>query len=208
MADILTLPQPAKSRKSADKPRPRPARRKTVRFLTEPQIEELRRAVKKTSRHPVRDSTLILVGYRHGMRVSELADLRWENVHLERAEIWVERLKGSKSTMQPIEGDELRSLRKLRRENTTSPWVFLSEQGGPISVDAVQYMLRRAGEAAGLPMRVHPHMLRHGCGYYLTNSGANTRLVQEVLGHRDIRNTEIYTEADASRMRGLWRRSR
>ncbi|MGH8569582.1 MAG: tyrosine-type recombinase/integrase [Gammaproteobacteria bacterium] len=70
-------------------------------------------------------------------------------------------------------------------------------------------MLRRAGEAAGLPTRVHPHMLRHGCGYYLINdAGANTRLVQEVLGHKDIRNTEIYTEADASRMRGLWRRSR
>jgi site-specific recombinase XerC len=79
---------------------------------------------------------------------------------------------------------------------------------GPISVGAVQYMMRRAGEAAGLPNRVHPRMLRHGCGYYLTNSGANTRLVQELLGHVDIRHTMEYTEVDAVRFRDLWGRSR
>jgi type 1 fimbriae regulatory protein FimB/type 1 fimbriae regulatory protein FimE len=185
--------------------RPRQAR---IRFLTEAQVEALRRAVKTTSRNAHRDATLILVAYRHGLRVSELVDLRWQDVHLELAEVYIHRLKGSKSTMQPIEGDELRALRRLRRENPTSPYLFVAERGGPLSPDAVQYMIRRAGEAAGLPMRVHPHMLRHGCGFRLTNAGANSRMVQDYLGHRDPRNTAIYTEVDATRFRGLWRRSR
>ena len=141
-------------------------RRAAVRYLTEAQVEALRRAVKDTSRNPHRDATLILVAYRHGLRVSELIDIRWDDVHLDRAEIYVRRLKRSKSSMQPIEGDELRALRRLRRENPTSPFVFVSELRGPLSRDAVQYMLKRAGEAAGLP-HVHPHMLRHACGYEL-----------------------------------------
>jgi len=65
-------------------------------------------------------------------------------------------------------------------------------------------MLKRAGKAAGLP-HVHPHMLRHGCGYQLVNQGVNTRTIQDYLGHKDVRHTELYTEVDASRFRGLWR---
>jgi type 1 fimbriae regulatory protein FimB/type 1 fimbriae regulatory protein FimE len=179
-------------------------RRAAVRYLTEAQVEALRRAVKDTSRNPHRDATLILVAYRHGLRVSELIDIRWDDVHLDRAEIYVRRLKRSKSSMQPIEGDELRALRRLRREKPTSPFLFVSELRGPLSRDAVQYMLRRAAEAAGLA-HVHPHMLRHACGYELVNSGANTRTIQDYLGHRDVRHTELYTEVDASRFRGLWR---
>ncbi|MDQ3775788.1 MAG: tyrosine-type recombinase/integrase, partial [Pseudomonadota bacterium] len=95
-------------------------RRKAPRFLTEPQVEGLRQTVKKTSRNPHRDSTMILVAYRHGLRVGEVTDLRWEDVHLDRAEIYVRRLKSSKSTMHPLQGDELRALRKLRREKTSS----------------------------------------------------------------------------------------
>ena len=228
MTHILTPLQPAKSRKfsrpSAPRREPlhhlrhyagwgRPCslpvrqdrpRRAAVRYITEAQVEALRRAVKDTSRNPHRDATLILVAYRHGLRVSEVIDIQWDDVHLDRAEIYVRRLKGSKSSMQPIEGDELRALRRLRRENPTSPFLFVSELRGPLSRDAVQYMLRRAAEAAGLP-HVHPHMLRHACGYELVNSGANTRTIQDYLGHRDVRHTELYTEVDASRFRGLWR---
>jgi integrase len=99
---------------------------------------------------------MMLLAYRHGLRVGEPTDLRWEDVHLDRAEIYVRRLKRSKSTMQPLQGDELRALRKLARENTSSlSFVFVSEQRGPLSIDAVEYMLKRAGRAAGLP-HVHP----------------------------------------------------
>jgi type 1 fimbriae regulatory protein FimB len=106
--------------------------------------------------------------------------------------------------MQPLQGDELRALRKLRRDKTSGlSFVFISEQGEPLSVNAVEYMLKRAGQAAGLP-HVHPHMLRHGCGYRLVNQGAT---IQEYLGHRDVRHTELYTAVDASRFRRLWRRT-
>jgi site-specific recombinase XerD len=207
MANILTLPQPAESRKSTGDAKAPRQRRKAVRFLTERQVEDLRRAVKKTSRNPHRDSTMILLAYRHGLRVGELTDLRWEDVHLDRAEIYVRRLKRSKTTMQPLQGDELRALRKLGREKRSSlSFVFVSEQRGPLSIDAVEYMLKRAGRAAGLP-HVHPHMLRHGCGYQLVNQGAKTRTIQDYLGHRDVRHTKIYTEVDAGRFRGLWRRT-
>jgi integrase len=163
MAEILTL-QTRKSTEHVKAPR---QRRKAPRFLTEPQVEDLRQTVKKTSRNPHRDSTMILVAYRHGLRVGEVTDLRWEDVHLDRAEIYVRRLKSSKSTMHPLQSDELRALRRLRREKTSSlSFVFISAQGGPLSIKAVEYMLKRAGQAAGIP-HVHPHMLRHGCGYRL-----------------------------------------
>ena len=228
MTHILTPLQPAKSRKfsrpsaplrepllhlrhypswglpcSLPVPQNLP-RRAAVRYLTEAQGRGAAAGGQDTSRNPHRDATLILVAYRHGLRVSELIDIRWDDVHLDRAEIYVRRLKGGKSSMQPIEGDELRALRRLRRENPTSPFLFVSELRGPLSRDAVQYMLRRAGEAAGLP-HVHPHMLRHACGYELVNSGVNTRTIQDYLGHRDVRHTELYTQVDASRFRGLWR---
>jgi site-specific recombinase XerD len=80
----------------------------------------------------------------------------------------------------------LRTLRSLRREHPTGVFLFETERSGPLSPDAVRYMMRRAGEAAGLPMRVHPHMLRHGCGYHLANAGANMRQIQDYLGHRNI----------------------
>jgi integrase len=176
MAAVLTLPQPAQTRKSTEHAKAPRQRRKAPRFLTEPQVEGLRQMVKKTSRNPHRDSTIILVAYRHGLRVGEVTDLRWEDVHLDRAEIYVRRLKSSKSTMHPLQGDELRALRKLRREKTSSlSFVFISEQGGPLSIDAVEYMLKRAAQAAGLP-HVHPHMLRHGCGYRLVNKAPTPAL--------------------------------
>jgi integrase len=206
MAQVIALPQLAKSRKS-DTPSPKARRGKNViRFLTAPQVEALIAAVKKLSRNPHRDATMVLLAYRHGLRVSELVDLAWDDVNLDRAEIFVRRRKGSKSTVHPLEGDELRALRKQRRDHPDSRFVFLSELGGPLSVDSFQYLMRKAGEAVGFGFRVHPHMLRHGCGHYLVNAGVNTRTIQDYLGHVDLRHTERYTELDGKRFRGLWRR--
>ena len=149
---------------------------------------------------------MILVAYRHGFRVSELVDLTWDRINFEQAEIFVERLKGSNSSMQEIEGDELRELRKLRRKYPSDRFVFVSERGGPMSVDSFQYLLKRCGKEAGLPFQAHPHRLRHGMGHYMVNAGVNTRIIQDLLGHVDIRHTERYTELDSTRFRGLWRR--
>lgn len=201
--NIIQLPLGEKPKVSKSK-KPAKQVRKPIRFFTESQVDALMAAIRKISRNPHRDALMILTCYRHGLRVSELVGMTWDHVRLDEAEMHVQRLKGSKSTTHPIEGDELRALRKLKREHSHSRFVFVSEQGGPLSVDSFQGIVKRAGKAANLPSHAHPHMLRHGTGYYLVNKGYNTRLIQEYLGHRDIRNTELYTEIDARRFRGMW----
>lgn len=209
MDNVIELSRAALSRKSPE-PAPKKAKpkraKKPIRYLTEPQVKALIAVAKTTSRHPLRDATMILVAYRHGFRVSELVDLTWDRINFEQAEIFVERLKGSNSSMQDIEGDELRELRKLRRKYPSDRFVFISERGGPMSVDSFQYLLKRCGKEAGLPFQAHPHRLRHGCGHYMVNAGVNTRIIQDLLGHVDIRHTERYTELDSQRFRGLWKR--
>ena len=93
----------------------------------------------------------------------------------------------------------MKALKRMRAESD-GPYVFRSEQGGPMSVDAVQLITKRAGELAGLGFRVHPHMLRHACGFALAEEGTDTRLIQDYLGHRDISNTVIYTETSQRRL--------
>ena len=119
------------------------------------------------------------------------------------------RKKGSLSTYQPIEGDELRTLRAWLREreqrpDTRSSYLFLSERG-PMTRQAVNYLVAETGKRAGLPFPVHPHMLRHSTGYYLANRSHDTRLIQDYLGHKNIAHTVRYTRAAAVRFEGLWR---
>lgn len=113
------------------------------------------------------------------------------------------RKKGTPST-HPIRGDELRALRKLRREAPYSPYVFLSERKSPLSPAAVRKMLSTVGEASRLDMPVHPHMLRHGTGFKLANDGHDTRAIQHYLGHRNISNTVRYTELAAGRFKDFF----
>ena len=77
--------------------------------------------------------------------------------------------------------------RRLQREQVAkSPFVFVSERGAPFSKRGFQAMLKRAGEAAGFDMKIHPHMLRHACGFKLANDGVDTRTIQAYLGHKSI----------------------
>jgi site-specific recombinase XerD len=102
-------------------------------------------------------------------------------------------------------GSELRALRRLEREQEPrSPFIFTSERGAPFGTEGFSRMLQRAAKAAGLPIKVHPHMLRHACGYKLANDGVDTRTVQAYLGHRDIRHTVRYTDLAPGRFRNFW----
>ena len=92
-----------------------------------------------------------------------------------------------------------RDLRKLRQE-VSGLYVFETERGGPLSVDALQYIVREAGRAAMLDVGVHPHMLRHAAGYSLANESTDTRLIQAFLGHADIRHTAHYTAISPRRL--------
>src|SRR5262245_39623224 len=104
-----------------------------------------------------------------------------------------------------LPGRELRALRRLEREATGSPFVFVSERGAPFSVSGLQKLVERAGIAAKMPFKVHPHMLRHATGYALANRGTDTRTLQAYLGHRSIQSTVRYTELAPGRFKNLWR---
>jgi type 1 fimbriae regulatory protein FimB len=173
-------------------------------FLSEGEIVLLLDAA-KTGRHGARDYLLLLVMFRHGLRVSEVVAIRRDEVDLDRARLWVRRLKGGLSVEQPIAGDELRAFRRyLASREDTLPWLFLSERGQPFTRQSVNYLIAVAAARAGLAP-VHPHMLRHSCGFALANKGYDLRLIQDYLGHRDPRHTVHYTRTASRRFEGLWR---
>ena len=155
-------------------------------------------------RHRHRDRTLILIGYRHGLRVSELVALRWDQVDLKAGRLHVVRLKNGSPATHPLRGPELRALRQLQREYPRSSYVFQTERKGPITASTFRKVITRAGREAGLQFPVHPHMLRHACGFKLANDGQDTRAIQAYLGHRNISHTCRYTELAADRFNGFW----
>lgn len=157
----------------------------------------------RAGRHGFRDHALMFVAYRHGLRASEATGARREDVDLEEATIWVRRLKGGLSTEQPLAADEIDALTAyLATRTDREPWLFLSSQGGRMTRQNFHYLVGKAGDRAELG-HVHPHTLRHSCGHVLSNQGADTRLVQDWLGHRDIRHTARYTRTAAARFQGL-----
>src|SRR6266700_2787921 len=143
-------------------------------------------------RYPFRDKVLLRLVYRHGLRVSEATNMRWSQVDLGAGVLHLARVKGSKDSTHSLDRDELKDLRKLRQQ-VAGLYVFETERGGPLSVDALQYIVREAGTLAKLDVEAHPHMLRHAAGSMLANEGTDTRLIQDFLGHCDIRHTAHYT---------------
>jgi type 1 fimbriae regulatory protein FimB/type 1 fimbriae regulatory protein FimE len=179
---------------------------RTREHLTEAEVEKLMEAA-KGNRWGHRDATMILVAYRHGLRVSELVDLRWDQVDFATATLHVRRVKQGTPSTHPIMGDELRALRRLQREqDPKSPFMFTSERGAPFSTAGFARMIERAGQGARLPFKPHPHMLRHACGYALANKGHDTRALQAYLGHKNIQHTVRYTELSPTRFKNFWTR--
>ena len=178
---------------------------RTREYLTEAEVERLLEAA-KNNRHGHRDATMALVAYRHGLRASELVDLRWDQVDFTTATLHVRRVKRGTPSTHPILGDELRALRRLEREQEPkSPFVFTSERGAPFTTAGFARMVERAGVEARLVFKAHPHMLRHACGYALANKGHDTRALQAYLGHRNIQHTVRYTELAPDRFMRFWK---
>jgi integrase len=171
--------------------------------LTEREIDKLIAAA-KGNRWGARDSAMILIAFRHGLRASELCGLQWSDVEFETATLHLRRAKGGTTATHPLLGDELRALRALRRE-AKSPFVFVSERNAPFTVSGFAKLVERAGVEAKLPFKAHPHMLRHATGYALANRGTDTRTLQAYLGHRSIQSTVRYTELAPGRFKNIWR---
>src|SRR5215471_16538103 len=138
------------------------------RYLTQAELDRLIKAARK-GRHGQRDATLILIMARHGLRVTEAVDLHWDQVDLSKGHLHVRRLKNGIASVHPIQGDELRALRELKRsQEPQSAFVFTSERAGPMTRSNVAKMIEAAADRAGLP-HCHPHILRHTCGHLLAD---------------------------------------
>lgn len=199
---VISGAQTLKSAKLTPR-RPKNAEVRTREYLTKAEVDSLIKAARETGRQGLRDGLLILMAYRHGLRVSELAGLKWEQVCFAEGLLHVSRAKNGTAATHPIEGDELRLLRQLQRKTDASLFVFLSERRAPLSSRAVQTIVARAGQIAGIPFPVHPHMLRHSTGFALANSGADTRSIQGYLGHKNIQNTVGYTALAPNRFKSF-----
>jgi integrase len=202
----LKLVAPATENRTVATPLRRPnAELRTREYLTDAEVEKLTETA-KGNRYGHRDATMILVAYRHGLRVSELVDLRWDQIDFNAGTLAVRRAKQGSPATHPIRGDELRALRRLQREqDPKSPFVFTSERGAPFTTAGFARLVERAGEAAKLGFKAHPHMLRHACGFALANKGHDTRSLQAYLGHKNIQHTVRYTELAPDRFKDFWR---
>ena len=173
-------------------------------YLTEREVEHLMLTAKRRGRYGHRDATMILLAYRHGLRVGELCALRWDQVEINQGFLHVRRLKQGIPSVHPLRGPEIRALRQLKRETRTSAYLFTTERGGPMTTVGFRKMLSRCGERSDLAFPIHPHMLRHACGYKLANDGQDTRAIQHYLGHKNIQHTVRYTELSSNRFKDFW----
>jgi type 1 fimbriae regulatory protein FimB len=169
--------------------------------LTPDEVDKLLKASKdkSLSRHPEREYCLLLLMVRHGLRASEACELKLSDVHLQEKNLYVNRLKKGISTTHPLYNGEVKAIKDWlakRQEMTLDPsgTLFISEQCRPLSRSMVHRLVQRYARAAGLAdLNVHPHMLRHACGYDLANRGIDTRGIQGYLGHSNIQHTVRYT---------------
>jgi integrase len=200
----LKLVSPARVYRTVPPKRKPNATYRTHEHLSEGEVDRLIKAAKK-NRHGLRDSAMIFIAFRHGLRAAEVVDLRWDQVDFEQRVLHVRRVKRGTPATHPLDGEETRALRQLKRL-TPGQYVFVSERGEPFSTAGFAKMIERAGEAAGIP-NCHPHQLRHACGYALANKGTDTRTLQAYLGHRSIEHTVRYTELAPDRFTNIWRES-
>lgn len=178
-------------------------------YLTRQEVNLLTQAT-RNSRNQLRDHCMIAFGYVHGLRVSELTGMKINDIDFHGDCVHIRRLKGGFSTIHPITHLEKKVLSDWidNRPGYVSeevPWLFLTQKGNRMSRQQFYKLLSRYGKIAGLSINPHPHMLRHGCGFALADQGLDTRLIQDYLGHKNIRHTVHYTAGNAARFSAIWK---
>ncbi|WP_323839646.1 tyrosine-type DNA invertase [Photorhabdus africana] len=179
------------------------------KHLTQFEVERMLEMAKK-SPNPERDYCLVYMSFVHGLRVSEARYLRLSDLDLGGKTLYVQRLKCGFSTNHPLLGYEIHAIkawlkvRKTLKGSAESNWLFLSRYGKPLSRQRIYQIISKLGQLANISVHSHPHMLRHACGFALADRGADTRLIQDYLGHSNIRHTVRYTASNAKRFQGVW----
>lgn len=183
---------------------------KKRKYLTQDEITKLMMA-SRSGRYPERDECMIYICFAHGLRVSEVCNLRLSDINLHDGVIHVRRLKNGLTTTHPLLPTEINLIEKWLDVrcgwNKDDAELFLSQKGGRLSRQQVYNLFRNYGLAAEIKIPLYPHMLRHSCGFELANMGADTRLIQDYLGHRNITHTVLYTASNSGRFKGIWRES-
>jgi len=180
-------------------------------YLAAEEIERLLAATKSSSRNPVRNYCMLLLMFRHGLRVSELCSIKLSDIDVDAKTFHVKRLKGCDSGPHEFYNGESQGVKAwlIERSKMNPPescdTLFISERRKPLSRVTVWLMINQVAQAAGLEhLDVHPHMLRHSCGYALVNKGTDIRIIQGYLGHRSISSTVRYTTLDKKRFAKLF----
>jgi integrase len=207
VVDLATRRKPAPIAENGKVP-PRRRRNADVRtreHLTPDELGRLLTAARRTGRYASRDEALVLIAFRHGLRVSELVALRRDQLELKAGLLHITRRKNGTPSTHTVQGDELRALRALIRDWPDSPYLFCSERGGPMTSSNVRKLVARLGVAAAIGFPVHPHQLRHACGYALVQAGHDTRRIQLWMGHKNIAHTVRYTALSDDAFRDFWR---
>jgi site-specific recombinase XerD len=186
-------------------PPPKQPSERDREYLRPYEVEAMIHAARKVGRHRVRDSAIILLMFRHGLRTAELVALKWSQIDLTGGYIEVHRVKQGHDSIHPLRSSELRALRQIQRDYPETQYVFVSERKAPLSTRTIRHIIARAGLLANISEPVHPHQLRHACGYYLASAGHDTRAIQDYLGHKNIHHTVRYTQMSPNRFETFWR---
>ena len=185
-------------------PPPKKSSNRVREYLRDYEVLAMIQAAKKVGRHGVRDGAIILLMFRHGLRSAELVALKWLQIDLVGGYIEIRRAKHGHDSIHPLRSPELRALRQILKSYPDTQYVFVSERKAPLSTRSIRHIVARAGENAGLPLKVHPHQLRHACGYYLAARGHDTRAIQDYLGHKNIHHTVRYTQMSPQRFESFF----
>ncbi|WP_269936356.1 tyrosine-type DNA invertase [Serratia liquefaciens] len=178
------------------------------KYLTEDEVKLIINTA-RCGKHALRNECLIQLCFIHGFRASEISLLKLSDVNVNSGVVHIKRLKGGLSTTHPLLECEKNIIEKWLNarsfwSNSASPSFFISQKGGSLSRQQIYNIIKKCGVLAGIKVPLHPHMLRHSCGFALANSGKDTRLIQDYLGHRNIQHTVIYTASNAARFFGVW----
>jgi site-specific recombinase XerD len=175
-------------------------------FLIHDEVRALLCAAKKNRRNAARNYAMILLAYRHGLRASEVVDLRVCDIDFRTGTILCRRRKHSKSTIHPMKQDEIAALERVMRgrQLAARDAVVWLECGEKLTKWGSWRIVSDAGKRAGLPVTTYAHQLRQSCGDYLANRGCDLRLIQDDLGPMQIQSTVRHTALNAKRFVGPW----
>ena len=178
-------------------------------YLTWKEVEALLEIARKDNgSNGHRNYTIILLMFRHGLRATEVCNLTWNAVNYEQATIAIRRLKNGNDSVQPLQGDEMRALRKQQRDNGGRLYIFPSQGYDVITRQGVSKIFTKYElqwqKKTGCTLKLHPHMMRHSCGFHLANKGIDIRRIQDYLGHKSITHTVLYTQLSSKKFEGIW----